>query len=434
MMKRKTLALIATATCYVGNLLMAPHALAQEAIAPPTALAPETIVPLGAPPPALSAPPANTGVLAGFMARPNPETASTNQRFWFQSDYLFAFMRGTNVPALVTTSPVGTSAATAGVLGTPGTSTLFGGQFLNGDMRSGLRLTAGYWFGGDSPFGIEGSYTILESQASVFSANSKQNPILARPFIDAGGNSNTDQAILVAFPGASTGAINARIGSGNFGGGSFDITEKALDEGWFKLVALVGYRFYSYSESARINQTLTETNTAVGAGTQAVANDSFNTTNLFNGFDMGFRTQFNWDQFSLELLTRCAFGDLQRRVSIYGHQTVTVPGQEPVVQPGGVLALVSNSGTFASHDWKAMPEFGLNFAWEIRPNVKLRAGYSFILLSGVARAVDQIDPVINPNLLPPANLAAGGPNRPAFSVQRTDMWIQSINIGLEFSY
>jgi hypothetical protein len=166
----------------------------------------------------------------------------------------------------------------------------------------------------------------------------------------------------------------------------------------------------------------------------AITNDSFNTSNTFNGFDMGFRTQFFWDQFSLEVLTRCAFGDLQRRITINGSQTVTVPGLAPVTQSGGVLALATNSGSFDSHDWKVMPEFGLNFAWQIRPYVKLHAGYSFILLNGVARAADQIDTTINTNFLPPANLAAGGPLRPAFNIQRTDMWIQSINIGLEFTY
>jgi hypothetical protein len=437
MMKWKTLALIAAATCCVGNLLLPPIS-AQEATvpqpSPQEAIGPQPLPQEANAPPAApaTAPPANTGVLANWLARATPEAAGADQRFWFKTEYLFAFMRGTNVPPLVTTSPSGTSATVAGTIGGPGTRTLFGNDSMDGELRSGVRIGTGYWFGGDSPFGVEGDLTVLESQASVFSASSAQFPILARPFINAA--NGTQQAILVAFPGASTGSISARIASGNFYSGGFDVTEKALDEGWFKLIGMIGYRFYRYGENASITQSLTETNPAAGAGTQAVTNDGFGTNNTFNGFDMGFRAQFVWDQFSLDLLTRVAVGDLQRRITINGIQAVTVPGAPTIYQTGGVLALVSNSGSFDSHDWKAAPEFGLNLNWQIRPYVKLSAGYSFLLLSGVARAVDQIDTTINQNFLPPANLAAGGPIRPFFTVQRSDMWIQSFNLGIEFTY
>src|SRR4029077_647871 len=109
---------------------------------------------------------------------------------------------------------------------------------------------------------------------------------------------------------------------------------------------------------------------------------------------------FFWDSLSLEVIAKVAVGALERRVAINGDQTVIVPGVAPLIQQGGVMALSSNSGQFNTHDWKAIPEGGLTLGWQVRPSLKMRFGYSILVLSGVARAADQIDSTINPNLFP----------------------------------
>ena len=53
---------------------------------------------------------------------------------------------------------------------------------------------------------------------------------------------------------------------------------------------------------------------------------------------------------------------------------------------------------------------------------------------GLSRAADQVDLTINPNLFPQPNPPAVGPSRPAFNMIRSDMWIQSLNVGLEWSF
>ena len=150
---------------------------------------------------------------------------------------------------------------------------------------------------------------------------------------------------------------------------------------------------------------------------------------------MGLRAQFTlFDGLSFELLTKCAVGRMQRAVDINGNTTATVPGETPINLPGGVLALAPNSGSHADSDWRAVPQVGMNFCWEVRPNVTLRAGYSFIYFNQIVRAGEQVDTTINPNLLPGANSSSGGPARPAFNVQRSDMWVQSLTLGLEYKY
>lgn len=47
---------------------------------------------------------------------------------------------------------------------------------------------------------------------------------------------------------------------------------------------------------------------------------------------------------------------------------------------------------------------------------------------------EQIDPVINPQLLPPVTPSVLGPLRPAFPNRDSNLWVQGLNIGLEWRY
>jgi hypothetical protein len=364
---------------------------------------------------------------------PSSEPAiSRDPEMWVRADYLLSFLRGVSAPPLVTTSVPGTPRATAGILGAPGTSTLFSG-FVNDDFRSGVRLGAGYWFNPEQSLGVEVGFTLIASQTDAFSANANDGSILARPVVDA--TTGTPQALLVAFPGSSTGSIEVRANSGKFYEAHIDLSEKAIDNGSYRLYSLLGYRYYRYDERVSIQQTINPIGVPFVPGTQLVANDNFQTRNEFHGLDLGFRSQFTRNNLSLDVLTKVAVGRINRTVNIGGDQTVTVPGTAPVTQTGGVLALATNSGVVDTGDWKVMPEVGLTLSWQVRANVSLSLGYSFIFLNGVNRAVDQIDTTVNPNFFPGANPAVGGPLRPAAGANlRADMWIQSCNVGLLWTY
>src|SRR5437868_4168671 len=81
------------------------------------------------------APASQQGPLSSFLPK-------ADNRFWFSADYLFAVVRGSFLPPLVTTSDAGTPRGTAGVFGAAGSSTLFGDRFVNDGLRSGMRLGA----------------------------------------------------------------------------------------------------------------------------------------------------------------------------------------------------------------------------------------------------------------------------------------------------
>jgi hypothetical protein len=360
-----------------------------------------------------------------------PAWCAPSGQFWVSGRYIAAWFSGDKLPPLVTTSPPGTAQAAAGVLNLSTTSVLFGSDTANFEMRSGLGLDAGYWFDPERRWGIEAGTTVLESQATLFSASSDGSTILARPFFNI---THGQDSSLIAFPGVSSGNVDVKAASGNFYEGHVDLTETFADNGWLRLESILGYRFYHYDEGLRIRQTVNPLGAAFVQGTQVASQDDFNTRNAFNGGDLGLRAQLALaNQLSLGLVAKVAIGNLNRDVSINGSTVTTVPGAAPVTQVGGIYALSSNIGSHGSRDWEVLPDFGIHLSWQATSNLWLTAGYSALFLDQIARSADQVDFHINPNFFPSA-VAPSGPSLPAFNLVRRDMWVQSLNLGVELRY
>src|SRR5262245_31922928 len=120
---------------------------------------------------------------ADMPAKAPPPAPQAGGSFWAEAEYLYWQIKGDKLPALVTTGP-DTLLATAGVLGAPGTSVLFGQSTVNQDWRSGVRVRAGYWFDPGKTMGIEAHFFGLENASTDFFASSSTTPVLARPFFN----------------------------------------------------------------------------------------------------------------------------------------------------------------------------------------------------------------------------------------------------------
>jgi len=362
----------------------------------------------------------------------DPAPSAAAERWWFSTDYLLAWIRGSLVQPLVTTSPSGTPMASAGVLGQNNTTILFGASRLNDDVRSGIKLGAGGWFDAARTWGVDVGFFVLESQNTLFFASSQGNPILARPFFNAVTSKQDSQ--LVAFPGFSTGSIVASIRSNNLYGGHVDFQEVFLEDTGYRLEAIVGYRYLRLDERLEVFQNVDFLGGGViAAGTNIQTLDNFTVHNDLNAADLGVRAQLFGQRWSVDLLFKMAVGRMHRVTNITGLTQTTPPGGETITSPGGFLALESNSGQHNTNDWIVIPELGANFGWNITNNIRLCLGYDVFFWSNVARASDQVSLMINPNLFPPPK-STGLSGFPAFGVVRSDMWVQAINLGLEFRF
>src|SRR5262249_19876326 len=111
------------------------------------------------------------------------------------------------------------------------------------------------------------------------------------------------------------------------------------------------------------------------------------------------------------------------------------PGAAPSTLPGGLLALTSNGGNHIDHTTSAVPEVGFTVSYQINPNIRVHAGYTMLWWLEVVRPGDQIDFSVNPNLIPPITTAGATlPARPGFVQNASDLFVQSVNIGVEIRY
>ncbi|MBY0526741.1 MAG: BBP7 family outer membrane beta-barrel protein [Gemmataceae bacterium] len=405
---------ITAALC--AALLFAGSAIAQE----------PALVPV--PAPAIVESPASAAAACCFQ---DCGCHDPGPHFWFSADYLLAWIPGPVLPSLVTTSPAGTDRSVAGVLGQPTTTILAGGDRVNDSERSGLRFQTGLRFGESRDFGFEAGTMILESKSGIFPFTGENGTILARPFTNA--NTGAATSVLVAFPGSSTGVVEVKAKTGNFYEVHLDLTERVVGNEFIRVDCLLGYRFFRYDEGLNIGQDIAPTDPSFVPGTRITTGDTFGTQNEFHGADFGFRTHLGSNDLTADVLTKLAVGKISRRVNISGAQVVSVPGSAPLIQAGGVLALSSNIGSYNTPDYTLMPEFGIEFGWRVASHLRLRAGYTAIFLDSIARASEQVNLNVNPNLFP-LSTNIGGPQQPSFKLKTSDVWFQSLSLGAEITF
>jgi len=343
--------------------------------------------------------------------------------FWGRIETLGWWVRGSRVPALVTTSPPGTPQAAAGVL--PDATILFGGERVNDESRIGGRATLGFWSDDYETDGVEANFWGLDSKATSFDQSSDGNPILARPFFNV--QTGLQDAALTAFPGIVTGTINVRTSSEIYGAEAN--ARHALYANCRRRVdGIAGYRFFRMNEDLNVDEFNTSVDpiSNIPVGTTFALSDRFGTENEFHGGQVGLLMQYKRAWWTLNFSSKVALGNMRQNVNIAGNTRIDVPGGTPFESEGALLALGSNSGDHSRNRFSAIPEFGIDLAWQLNKLWTANVGYNFIYVTNVVRPGDQINLNLDPNQFPPA-ISGTQPN---FAFNDTDVWIQGINLGL----
>lgn len=382
--------------------------------------------------------------LAGAAGEPSCVAESSGPphgvpaRHYGSVDYLLWWTKGSSLPPLVTSSPANTLRQEAGVIGLPGTQVLFGDEQSGQDSRSGIRASLGRWLDDCGTKGVEVGYfgVFHDGSGSEFAAATGGQPgsglpILARPFFDV---SNGDQnARILSFPGIVDGAVNVASNSELH---SVNATfRRHWREGELgRIDMLAGYRYFRFRDSLRVQENFVSTAPVgnIAQGTAFSIFDDFATENDFHGAELGAAMNLHrGGPWGLDLLAKVALGNLHRSVAIAGQTTIQTPGPAGglVVNEGGLLALSSNIGRTSENEFGVLPEFRANATYDINDCWTLQFGYTLLLLNGVARAGEQIDLNVNPNLLPGGN--GQGPAVPAAASHNTsDFWAQGLNFGV----
>ncbi len=379
---------------------------------------------------------------------PCGKAGPADPRVWGSADYLLWWVRKAEVPPLVVTgSPFDLF---PGALDQPGTRILFGNDGPRYGAFNGLRLDLGAWLDDEESLGVEAGGFVMERRSVQFNARGDANgqPFLAAPFVNAlTGNQNvyfiSQNLPPPALSALLTGGVGIFSATQLWGWDVNGVVNVLRDDAW-RVDGLVGFRQLSLRESLSYVETASNLDvggaveflgTSVPPGFTVTTYDKFKTDNRFNGGQVGARVERRLGPLTVDVLGKLGLGSMHERVIIEGSTTTNAPF--PVTQaPGGIYAQTTNIGGHSHDAFAVVPEFGLNLAVDVTANVRARLGYTFLYASSVVRPGDQINPRINPGLVPiDATFGTpGGPAQPAFERKATGFWAQGINFGIEFAF
>lgn len=353
----------------------------------------------------------------------------SSPRFWISGEYLMWWMKGDDLPPLVTVgNPLDD---VPGALGQPGTQVIFGGDRSDPGTRSGARFRAGYWFNCERTCGIDGSFFFLGQRSTSFVAGSEGAPSFFRPFFREEAGLPPD-AEIVSFTDPNVAGVVGVSLSSKVWGAEANLRKNLARDCWWNLDAIAGFRYFGLDETLDIAENVTQ---RFGDPANFVVRDSFQTRNRFYGGQLGLEAEMRWGRWSLDLRGKVALGNVNQTVTISGATAITpLPGGPTTVQPGGLLALPSNMGRYSRDRFGVLPEVGVNLGYQVTDHLRAFVGYNFLYLSDVVRPGEQVDLVLNTAQLP--RLGGGGATggRPTFAFHDTDFWLHGVNFGLEFRW
>lgn len=348
---------------------------------------------------------------------------------WGSAEVLMWWMKGTDLPPIVGTSPQGTVRNDASVVGTPGYSTLYGSDIAGRDLQAGGRITLGTWLDGTHNAGIGVRFYALDGSAEHFDRVTDGSTIIGRPFFNV--QLNREDALLVGFPGEVAGNVHVKFTNSLIGTDAY--FRVMLERSRLRRLDFIsGYQFLRMDDDLRINSSsnIIDPNSLI-FGAQINVFDRLRATNEFHGAMVGLQGTMGRGNWSLTALGKLGIGNNHQQVIIDGSQDISFPPGPGTVTAGGLLAQPSNMGIHVRDRICFIPEMTLNLAYHIRPTVSVHVGYNFIWMSNVVVSGEQIDRRVNLSQVPGPVV---GPNLPAFQFQSTEYWVQGINLGVNWNF
>jgi hypothetical protein len=104
--------------------------------------------------------------------------------------------------------------------------------------------------------------------------------------------------------------------------------------------------------------------------------------------------------------------------------------------PGGVLVSTTNIGKHSDNDFGVVPQLNWKLGWQVNQSIQLTMGLDFLYASSVVRPGNQVDPVVNPSLVPfrPEFGTAVGTARPTQLFTQSDWWATGFSWGVNIRF
>jgi hypothetical protein len=367
------------------------------------------------------------------------------RRYWVSGDYLLWSVKngGERWPLIISGTII--SGATPGA---PGTEVLFAGSPFDFGGISGARASAGGYLPGSSRFGVEAMGLILPTRTISNSAATGPLgfPVLGTPFInDLTGGFDSVNAGSPGNPGSIFASASTMLWTAEI-----DLFANLVRTPYFSANVITGFRHFNLAEGFFLQQNRTIGSTGqtfqgvpLPLGSRTLVVDDFETTNRFYGWQFGFDFEYRFRCWSFDLGLHSAIGNMHEAVQVSGFSQATipvvvnnVPGTVTSRATGGVLAQTTNIGRRLDDEFAVVPEVTADVGYQITHAIRFQVGYSFLYASNVVRPGEQIDPRVNPTLVPtrPEFGLPLGSNRPMQIFSKTDFWAVGVNFGVTIMY
>jgi len=353
--------------------------------------------------------------------------------FYFDLEWMLMYFRAMPIAApMISAGPIG-SAARPGV--DDGARVLFGQQNVDFGPMNTLKLTMGLW-DSDRICGIEASAFLTEQRAEVnqFFGPIDGRTVLARPVTNV--LNGVPESILISSPPGFGGSAGTYTAS-RAGGAELNFLRNWCYYDRIKFNTLFGVRWMALNEQLRVDSNSVLTDVDPADPPIRDISDSFTTRNNFYGLNFGFRSEFRKGRWFTDMTAKVALGFTHEKLNQSGFTRFVDQGIETVI-PYGAYVLEPNSGRFSEKDLSALPEFNIKFGYQWSQRISTYIGYDIMYLSNVVRPGDQVNPNINPTLLPISNVYNPqfpfGPPEPALLFKTTDFTMQGLTLGLSIRY
>jgi Putative beta barrel porin-7 (BBP7) len=370
---------------------------------------------------------------AGALGLNRPDNCSFLERYWTTFEYLLWVGRDgpSNWPIAVS----GTVLNGANPQ-TPGSVSLLGGQEIEWDAQNGARFVLGGWLPGSTRVGLEATATVLETKTlnRSWASGPQGIPVLGTPFVNE--LTGTIDSVLASSPG-NPGSIFASAKTQMFAI-DLNMLGNVLRTQYMTVNLVGGFRFFSLSEGMYVQHNglintvgFTFQGVPIAAGTRTALEDRFDTTNRFYGGQIGFQFEYRWRQLAFDFGNEFAMGVMRRAEDLSGFSQAGA-----VRVPGGVLVQNTNIGRRVDNEFGVVPQLDFKLGWQASPNLRLFMGLDFMYASSVLRPGNQVDPVVNPTLVPfrPEFGTAAGTARPGQLFVTSDWWVTGVSWGMNLKF
>jgi hypothetical protein len=396
-------------------------------------------------------------------------------RWWFGGDYMLTFVtpQPISFPLLTTSSP-----NQFGLLGAPTTIQLINDEDVRYSGFSAFRLNGGFYGDADRRFGFDIS-TLVTQEADIrrrFTSlqgggfGPTNIPLLARPFINT--NTGAPASLVLANTDIGAGTATFRTSTEIFGidpaalwnvyrSGPGSRFQSSTD-------FLAGYKFLQIREDLSMESVvnLNQVNVVpivrigpfgvpvvigfrinpipinvggvpTGAPATVSITDRFYVSNRFNGGFIGLRNEMRYGMWSLNTTAKFGIGHMHQVLQIQGNtsfaNTQTLLAGTSF---GGLYANSSNIGKFDNDEFAVIPELSVNVGLNLTRQLSMYVGVTTLYVNRVARPGDQLNPVIDPTVVPFSQFYGLGGSVPGTSTlfNQNEFWLYGVNFGLTFKY